>query len=322
MKTALIMGVSGQDGAYLAQLLLAKGYSVCGTSRDAARTRFDNLQQLGIRDRIRLFSVSLADFGNVLHVLTTVKPDEIYLLTGQSSVELSFAEPIEALKSISVGTLTLLEALRRSGLPARLYNACSGECFGDTGNAAADELTAFRPRSPYAIAKAATFWQVSNYREAYGVQACSGIMFNHESPLRPQRFVTRKIIAAACRIAQGSRERLALGNTAIRRDWGWAPEYVHAMWLMLQQDRLDDYVIATGENHALSELVELAFAHVGLDWREFVVAEQSLHRPSDIGSNRGNPAKALKHLGWSARYRMADVVSMMLQSERRQAGGA
>ena len=256
MKKALICGVSGQDGAYLAQLLLNKGYSVCGTSRDAQMSSFQNLARLGIRDSVKLESVSLTDFRSVLQVLTKIQPDEVYNLAGQSSVGLSFDQPVETLESVATGTLNLLEAIRFTGANIKLYNAGSSECFGDTGELAADESTPFRPRSPYAVAKAAAFWEVANYREAYGLFACSGILYNHESPLRPARFVTQKIVAAACRIATGSSEQLYLGNISVVRDWGWAPEYVEAMYLMLQQQQPDDYAIATGESNKLEDFVE------------------------------------------------------------------
>jgi GDPmannose 4,6-dehydratase len=213
MKKALICGVSGQDGAYLAELLLKQGYTVCGTSRDAQISPFQNLVHLGIKDQVKLESMSLTDFRSVLQVLTKIQPDEVYNLAGQTSVGLSFGQPVETLESIATGTLNLLEAIRFLGATIKLYNAGSSECFGDTGNvAAAAENTPFHPRSPYAVAKAAAFWEVANYREAYGLFACSGILFNHESPLRPERFVTQKIIATACRIAQGSKEKLYLGN--------------------------------------------------------------------------------------------------------------
>jgi GDPmannose 4,6-dehydratase len=247
-----------------------------------------------------------------------IQPDEVYNLAGQSSVGLSFQQPVETLESIAQGTLNLLEAIRFTGRPIRLYNAGSSECFGDTDQPA-DEGTPFRPRSPYAVAKAAAFWEISNYREAYGIYACSGMLFNHESPLRPERFVTRKIVAAACRIADGSREQLQLGNTAIQRDWGWAPEYVEAMWLMLQQHKPADYVIATGESHSLEEFVEAAFSSVGLDWRKHVVINESLLRPTDISVGRANPVRAKSELGWQARSRMHDVVRMMIAAETQRA---
>ncbi|MEH2411373.1 GDP-mannose 4,6-dehydratase [Nostoc sp.] len=318
MKKALICGISGQDGAYLAQLLLNQGYSVCGSSRDAQISSFRNLVYLAIRDQVKLESMALNDFRSVLQVLTKIQPDEIYNLAGQSSVGLSFEQPVETLESITTGTLNLLEAIRFLGVPIKLYNAGSSECFGDTGETAADETTPFRPRSPYAVAKAAAFWEVANYREAYGLFACSGILFNHESPLRPERFVTQKIVAAACRIAQGSTEQLYLGNMQIQRDWGWAPEYVEAMYLMLQQEQPDDYVIATGESSSLEEFVAAAFASVNLDWCHHVVIDNSLLRPTDLAVGRGNPVKAKNKLGWQAKYKMKQVVQMMVEAKLAQ----
>jgi GDPmannose 4,6-dehydratase len=312
MKQALICGVSGQDGAYLAQLLLDRGYAVCGTSRDAQMSSFQNLIRLGIHDRVQLESMSLTDFRSVLQVLTKIKPDEIYNLAGQSSVGLSFNQPVETLESIATGTLNLLEVIRFSGAPIKFYNAGSGECFGNTGDNAADEMTPFRPRSPYAVAKATAFWEVANYREAYGLFACSGILFNHESPLRPTRFVTQKIIAAARRIAGGDTAPLKLGNLAVKRDWGWAPEYVEAMYLMLQQEQPDDFVIATGASYTLEEFVKTAFEAVNLDWKSHVEIDKSLFRPTDLAGGLGNPTKAKIKLGWQAQYQMPDVVRMMI----------
>jgi GDPmannose 4,6-dehydratase len=315
MKTALISGISGQDGAYLARLLLDKGYNVHGTARDAQMSGFGNLRRLGIRERVAVHSMALNDFRSVLQVLSKVQPDEVYNLAGQSSVGLSFEQPVETLESVSVGTLNLLEVMRFIGQPMRLYNAGSGECFGNTDGRPADETSPFRPRSPYAVAKATAFWEVANYREAYHLFACTGILFNHESPLRPERFVTRKIVSAACRIAAGSGEKLHLGNISIARDWGWAPEYVEAMWLMLQHDTPEDYVIATGETNTLEEFVAEVFRHLGLDWRDHAISDQSLLRPSEIMVSRGNPEKARRELGWTARYRMRDVVGMMVETE-------
>jgi GDPmannose 4,6-dehydratase len=314
MKKAMICGISGQDGAYLAQLLLAKGYQVVGSSRDAQMSSFSNLVRLGVRHQIAVESVALNDFRSVLQALIKEEPDEIYNLAGQSSVGLSFQQPVETLESISVGTLNLLEAIRFCGKPIKLYNACSGECFGDIADGA-DETTPFRPRSPYAVAKAAAFWEVANYREAYKIFACSGILFNHESPLRPARFVTKKIVSAACRIAAGSQEKLPLGNIAIQRDWGWAPEYVEAMWLMVQQEHPDDFVIATGESHSLEDFVETAFAQVDLDWRDHVVIEPGLFRPTEITISRGNPRKSRETFDWHARYKMTDVIGLMVKDE-------
>lgn len=318
MKKALICGISGQDGAYLAQLLLSKGYTVCGTSRDAQISSFRNLTRLGIREQVKLESMSLTDFRSVLQILTKIEPDEVYNLAGQSSVGLSFEQPVETLESIATGTLNLLEAIRFTGKTIKFYNAGSSECFGDTGDRAADETTPFRPRSPYAVAKSTAFWEVANYREAYGLFACSGILYNHESPLRPERFVTQKIIAAACRIAGGSREKLNLGNISVQRDWGYAPEYVEAMYLMLQHPDPDDYVIATGETHRLEEFVAIAFSSVGLDWQKWVNIDTSLYRPTDIAVGRGNPGKAKTKLGWEATSKMPEVVRQMVEAKRQE----
>jgi len=312
---ALICGVSGQDGAYLARLLLERGYEVYGTSRDAEVRSFSNLSRLGINDRVNKKSMAINDFRSVLQVISKVMPDEIYSLAGQSSVGLSFEQPVETLESISMGTLNLLEALRFLGRPIRLYSAGSSECYGDTGSGRATEATPFRPRSPYAVAKATAHGLVANYREAYGLHASTGILFNHESPLRSRRFVTRKIVAAACAIARGSGERLTLGNVDIHRDWGWAPEYVEAMWRMLQQPQADDYVIATGQAHSLAEFAAAAFAQVGLDWRQYTDSSPALFRPADIARSGGDAAKAAAVLGWRPRMAMPDVVQAMVSAE-------
>lgn len=312
MKRALICGVSGQDGSYLARSLVEKGYEVYGSSRDAQLSSFSNLVALGIRKEVRVVSAALTDFRSVLQALTKIKPDEVYNLAGQSSVGLSFEQPVETMESIALGTLNLLEAIRFSGYEIKFYNACSGECFGDTDGAPANEETPFRPRSPYAVAKAAAFWEVANYREAYSLFACSGILFNHESPLRPERFATSKIVRAALRIAAGSREKLQLGNISIRRDWGWAPEYVEAMWRMLQQQSPHDFVVATGHSSSLEEFVDAAFSTLGLDWHQHVTIDEELFRPTDLEMSLADPVKATLRLGWTAERRMVDVVRLML----------
>jgi GDPmannose 4,6-dehydratase len=314
-KKALISGVSGQDGAYLAQLLLAKGYQVFGTARDAQVSSFHNLMQLGIKQDVSIHSMALNDFRSVLQTMAKIQPDEVYNLAGQSSVGLSFEQPVETLESISIGTLNLLEVMRFLQHPTKLYSAGSSECFGDTGGVPADESTPFHPRSPYAVAKATSYWEVANYREAYNLFACTGILFNHESPLRPVRFVTRKIITTACRIASGSKEKLQLGDITIARDWGWAPEYVDAMWRMLQQDEPKDFVIATGETNTLEDFVIEVFSQLGLDWHEHVSTDTSLLRPSEIMVSRGNPLKAKKKLDWKAEYRMKDVIRMIIEAQ-------
>lgn len=313
MRKALICGIGGQDGAYLARLLLEKGYQVWGTSRDAQMATFQNLRALGVKERLTLLSMAPNDFRSALSALTRSDPDEVYFLAGQSSVGLSFEQPAETLESIALGTLNLLEAVRFLGKPIRFYHASSSECFGDLGRQAATEDMPFRPRSPYAVAKASAHWLVANYREAYGLFACNGILFNHESPLRPERFVTRKIVSAALRIAEGSAERLALGRLDIVRDWGWAPEYVDAMWRMMQKNEPDDYIIATGEANALQDFVAESFAVVDLDWREHVDSDPTLFRPTDLAWSQGNPEKAARQLGWRANTRMRDVVRRMMK---------
>lgn len=315
-KRALICGISGQDGAYLAELLLRKGYSVTGTSRDAQTASFRGLAALGIRDRVACESMALNDFRSVLQVISKVDPHEIYNLAGQSSVGLSFEQPVETMESIAVGTLNLLECIRflRSG--ARLYSAGSSECFGNTRGLAANEETPFEPRSPYAVAKAAAKWETSNYREAYGLYACTGILFNHESPLRPERFVTSKVIASAFRIANGATEKLSLGNVDIVRDWGWAPEYVEAMWLMLQQDQPGDFVIGTGTSHSLRDFVAAVFIEFGLEWQDHVVVEQSLYRPTDIQESRADPRRARDILGWQATCHLPELVSRLVAQKK------
>lgn len=314
--TALICGISGQDGGYLAKFLLHKGYRVVGTSRDDQMSGFGNLAVLGIRDQVEVASMAINDFRSVLQVLARFRPTEIYNLAGQTSVGLSFDQPVETLESISVGTLNVLEGIRFLDSRVKLYNAGSGDCFGDTGGEPADENTPFRPRSPYAVAKAAAHWQVANYREAYGLFACSGILFNHESPLRPERFVTQKIVRSACRIARGSQERLQLGNIDVSRDWGWAPEYVDAMWRMMQLPKAEDIVIATGTTFPLSEFVDRAFRANGLDWHDHVDSNPSLLRPTDVLVSRADPRKAKEHIGWSAVTLMPEVAQQMVTAER------
>ena len=318
MKKALITGISGQDGAYLARFLLTKGYAVFGTSRDSEQSRLSGLKALNLDDRVHLLTLDLCDFRSVLQCLNNAQPCEVYNLAGQSSVARSFVQPVETLESIATGTLNLLEAIRFIGKPTRLYSAGSSEIFGDTGSTAANEETPCRPRSPYAVAKATAFWEVSNYREAYDLFACTGILFNHESPLRASRFVTRKIVFAACRIASGSGERLKLGNIEISRDWGWAPEYVEAMWLMLQQSIPDDYIIATGKTNQLLYFIELVFHACGLDWKNWVDIDPSLFRPTDLKEGHADPSKATRKLGWHSRMPLEEIVRRMVAVERGQ----
>ncbi len=310
-KVALVCGVTGQDGAYLAHFLLSKGYRVIGTSRDAEASTFVNLERLGIKSQVILASMSLNDFRSVLQVISQYEPVEIYNLAGQTSVGLSFSRPVETMESISAGVLNLLEAVRFANKKIRIYNAGSGEAFGDTGSEPANERTPFRPRSPYAVAKAAGFWQVANYREAYDLYACTGLLFNHESSLRPQRFVTQKIISGAKDIAEGKLKNITLGNLDITRDWGWAPEYIEAMWLMLQAPSADDYVVATGISYSLGQFVDKVFLRHGLDWRKHVVVDKNFFRLLDIPISRADPKKAQSQLGWQAKVSLDGVIDRM-----------
>lgn len=311
---ALICGIGGQDGAYLAQFLLRKGYDVVGTSRDSMVSSFDNLRKLDIIDEVETVSMAVNDFRSVLYTIKKHAPDEIYNLSGQSSVGLSFDQPVETMDSIAGATLNLLEAIRFVDRPIRFYNAGSSECFGDTGATSASETTPFRPRSPYAVAKSSAHWLVHNYREAYSLFACTGILFNHESPLRPKRFVTQKIVRAAARISQGYPEKLMLGNINVQRDWGWAPDYVEAMWRMLNRNVADDYVIATGKTVSLAYFVEHAFAHFKLNWRDHTEVDQTLFRPTDIMEGRANPEKARKLLGWRHTVGVDGVIANMCRA--------
>ena len=315
MKKALICGITGQDGAYIGKLLLEKGYEVIGGSRDIQMSNFNNLERLGIKKDINLVSININDFRSTLQSIFKFKPDEIYNLAGQSSVGLSFDQPVETLESISIGTLNILESIRFSQLPIKFYSAGSSECFGNTETNAANEKTLFQPKSPYAVAKSTAYWLVSNYRESYNIHASTGILFNHESPLRPSRFVTKKIISTACQIYRKKEQSLTLGNVDITRDWGWAPEYVEAMWLMLQKDIADDYVIATGQSNSLKDFIKYTFELLDLDFEKYLIIDNNLFRPSDLKVGKANPMKAKSVLGWSAKSMMKDVIKMMIENE-------
>ena len=311
---ALICGVAGQDGSYLAELLLKKGYDVVGTSRDSMTTSFSNLERLGIQNDLQTTSMAINDFRSVLNVVRRHQPDEIYNLAGQTSVGLSFEQPVEAMESIGEGTLNMLESIRFVDRPIRFYNAGSSECFGDTGSMTADEKTSFQPRSPYAVAKSTAYWLARSYRDSYGMFACTGILFNHESPHRPERFVTQKIVRSAARISLGSGETLQLGNIDIWRDWGWAPEYVDAMWRMLQHSVAEDFVIATGKTNSLEYFVSRTFSFFNLNWKDHVKVNASLFRPSDINQNSANPSKAKRMLDWEAQVDLESVIDRMCEA--------
>jgi GDPmannose 4,6-dehydratase len=315
MKKALITGVTGQDGAYLSRVLLEKGYEVYGTTRGSIGHTSKNLKYLGVERNLELVPADLLDLSNVVRLLERIKPDEIYNLASQSSVGLSFEQPIGTVEFNLMSTMNLLEAIRILPFEAKFYQASSSEMYGKVDELPATEKTAFHPVSPYAVSKAASHWMTINYREAYGVFCCCGILFNHESVLRAEHFVTKKIVSTAVRISKGSGEKLDLGNIAIKRDWGLAPEYVKAMWLMLQQDEPDDYVIATGEAHSLREFIEFVFSHAGLDWKEHVTIDKNLYRPSEIDVLYGNPAKAKARIGWEYNLPFENLVKLLVEEE-------
>jgi GDPmannose 4,6-dehydratase len=312
-KRSLIFGISGQDGAYLAKYLLEKSYEVYGTSRNADANQFLNLKALGTHERFTPFSVDLTNYESVFKCISEVQPNEIYNLSGQSSVALSFENPVETYESITTGILNILEFVRLHAKKIKIFNACSSDCYGDMDSTAADETTPFQPKSPYAVAKAASFWMVKNYRESYNISACSGILFNHESPLRPESFVTKKIVNAAVNISQGKREQLTMGNIDIIRDWGWAPEYVEAMYMMIEHEEADDFVVATGVSHPLKDFLSYAFSYFDLDWEKYVFIDESLYRPSDIYVSRGNPNKVQSILGWVSNFTLKDIVNAMIE---------
>ncbi|MFN8185828.1 MAG: GDP-mannose 4,6-dehydratase [Gaiellales bacterium] len=322
-RRALITGVTGQDGAYLAELLLAKGYEVHGLIRRASLFNTDRIDHL-YRDahlpgaRLLLHHGDLCDGTVLRRVLETSAPDEIYNLGAQSHVRVSFEIPEYTADVVGLGTLRLLEAIRdyvaRTGRQVRCYQAGSSEMFGSTPPPQ-HESSPFRPRSPYAVSKVAAHWYAVNYREAYGLYICNGILFNHESPRRGETFVTRKVTRAVGRIAHGLQEKLHLGNLDARRDWGYAGDFVEAMWLMLQQDEPDDYVVATGESRTVRELLDTAFGEVGIDWRRHVELDERYVRPTEVEALEGDPGKARERLGWAPRVRFAELVRMMVQHD-------
>jgi GDPmannose 4,6-dehydratase len=317
--TALILGVTGQDGAYLAELLIRRGLEVHGTSRDKESSNYANLRQLGIVDCVKYHSAVLGDFRSLVTVLNNVRPNYIFNLAAQSSVGLSFEQPVETINSIMHGTINTLEAMRFLALDGKFYNACSSECFGNTTKEQpANETTMFYPCSPYAVGKAASYWAVANYRDAYGLHACSGLLFNHESPLRPPRYVTQKIVRGAMAVATGRTRTIELGMLTLARDWGWAPEYVDAMSRMLERDEPEDFVIGTGETNTLEEFVAATFACFGLNWQEHVVVNRALLRPTDIMYSSADPSKAKRLLGWKASKKMRDVIGLLVDAERQR----
>lgn len=319
-KQALITGITGQDGSYLAEFLLNRDYVVHGLVRRSSTFGTERIDHI-YRDphdkgaRLLLHYGDLTDGAGLRQVLTNCRPDEVYNLAAQSHVRVSFDQPVYSAQVDAVGTLRLLEAIRDLGLPVRFYQASSSEMFGKAAEMPQRETTPFHPRSPYACAKVFSYWQVVNYREAYGMFACNGILFNHESPRRGETFVTRKITRAATRIKEGLQDKLYLGNLDAKRDWGFAGDYIEAMWLMLQQDEPDDYIVATGETHSVREFVQETFGLLGLNWEPHVEIDPRYFRPAEVDQLLGDAAKAREKLGWKPRVTFKDLVRMMVEHD-------
>ncbi|HEV8636205.1 MAG TPA: GDP-mannose 4,6-dehydratase [Chloroflexota bacterium] len=319
MNRALITGITGQDGSYLAEFLLRKGYEVYGLIRRTSIINDDRIRH--IIDDVHLLDGDLLDQLSLIKAIRTARPDEVYNLAAMSFVPTSFVQPVLTGEYTALGVTKVLEAMRLADWPVKFYQASSSEMFGKVHEIPQRETTPFHPRSPYGVAKVYGHWITVNYRESYNLFACSGILFNHESPRRGLEFVTRKISHAVARIKLGLQKELLLGNLDAKRDWGFAGDYVEAMWLMLQQEQPDDYVVATGETHSVSEFAELAFGHVGLSWHDFVKVDPALLRPADVDLLIGDPTKAHNKLGWKPRHSFKQLVSMMvdadLEAERR-----
>lgn len=317
---ALITGITGQDGSYLAELLLSKGYEVHGIKRRSSSFNTERIDSVltDAHDRnTRLFLQfgDLGDASNLIRLLLAIRPDEIYHLGAQSHVGVSFEIPEYTGAITGVGTVRLLEAIRQSGIQTKFYNAASSEMFGNTPEVPQRETTPFRPRSPYGCAKVYSYWSTVNYREAFGLFACNGILFNHESPRRGETFVTRKITRAIARILAGLQDKLYLGNLEAKRDWGFAGDYMEAIWLMMQQPKPNDYVIATGESHSVREFLEMAFGSAGLDWRKYVEIDPSYFRPTEVDFLQGDASKARTQLGWRPKTKFADLVKLMVDAD-------
>jgi GDPmannose 4,6-dehydratase len=323
MKKALVTGITGQDGSYLAELLLQKGYQVWGIVRRSSSFNTDRIDHLykdpHNQPDLRLIYGDLTDGGNLHSILTDVNPDEVYNLGAQSHVRVSFDTPIYTVDTDAIGTLRLLEAIRSSNKSAKFYQASSSEMYGKVVETPQTEKTPFYPRSPYGCAKVYSFWQTVNYREAYGLFACNGILFNHESPRRGETFVTRKITRAATRIKLGLQDKLYLGNLDAKRDWGFAGDYVETMWLMLQQDKPDDYVIATGQTHSVREFLDEVFGYLDLDWQKYVEIDPRYYRPSEVDFLLGDPSKAMKALKWEPKVTFKELARMMTDADMKLA---
>jgi GDPmannose 4,6-dehydratase len=319
LKTALITGITGQDGAYLAKLLLGKGYRVVGLLPQRSNPSMWRLDELEITGDVDFVDGDVTDLSSLLKCLRAVRPDEIYNLAAQSFVGTSWMQPILTSQVTGIGALHVLEAIRLTNIDAKFYQASSSEMFGKIQHDIQTENTPFYPRSPYGVAKLFAHWMTVNYRESFGMFACGGILFNHESPLRGKHFVTRKVTDAAARIKLGLMDKVALGNLEAKRDWGFAGDYVEAMWLMLQQDQPDNYVIATGTTRTVRELCEIAFRAVGLNWEDHVVTDPKLFRPAEVDVLIGNPEKAKKVLGWQPKTSFEQLIEMMVEADLRRA---
>lgn len=319
-RRALITGITGQDGSYLAELLLGKGYEVHGIIRRASTFNTGRLEEIysdphADKTRLHLHYGDLSDGSGLSRLLSEVRPEEVYNLASQSHVRVSFDSPEYTTDIGAVGTVRLLEAMRQNDLKARFYQASSSEMFGQAREAPQSETTPFYPRSPYGCAKVYGYWITVNYRESYGLHASNGILFNHESPRRGETFVTRKITRALAHIQAGLQDKLYLGNLEAKRDWGYAKEYVEAMWLMLQQDKPDDYVVATGETHSIREFLDVAFAYVGLSWEQHVEIDRRYFRPAEVDLLMGDARKARRQLGWAPKTKFADLVKLMVDAD-------
>lgn len=319
-KTALITGITGQDGAYLSQFLLKKGYQVYGAFRRSSSLNLERLDYLGIREQIELTPLDLLDMGSIVRILDRVRPDEVYNLAAQSFVAVSFDQPVATGNITGLGAVRMLEGIKLVNPKIRFYQASSSEMFGKVQTVPQNEKTPFYPRSPYAAAKLYAHWMTVNYREAFGIYACSGILFNHESPLRGLEFVTRKITHGVARIRRGQERELRLGNLEAKRDWGFASEYVEAMWLMLQQKEPEDFVIATGETHSVREFVEAAFAAAGLDWRKYVKTDPAFYRPAEVDLLVGDASRAKEKLGWQPKVTFKELVQIMVEADMARLG--
>jgi GDPmannose 4,6-dehydratase len=323
-RKALITGITGQDGSYLAEFLLQRGYEVHGMVRRASTENFERIDRM--HDRIQLHQADLLDQLSIVTIIQQIRPHEVYNFAAQSFVPTSWSQPLLTGEFTALGVTRMLEAVRLVDPSIRFYQASSSEMFGNVRQEPQNEETPFWPRSPYGVAKVYGHWITVNYRESYGIFACSGILFNHESPLRGKEFVSRKVTDAVARIKFGLQEKLVMGNLDAMRDWGFAGDYIQAAWLMLQQEKPDDFVVATGLKHSVRELVDLAFSHAGLDWRDHVVSDPALFRPAEVNTLRGDASKARRVLGWAPKVSFAELVRMMVDADleraRREASGS